>query len=72
MSRQRHVFQLNADHLLLYVAQHGKVTRAQTLADNQLYTRGQTTYGLDKLRKQGKVRRHRGKGGAFVYTFKHY
>ena len=66
------MFQLNTDDLILYVSLHGKVTRSQTLKDKRLYTHGQVAYGLDKLHKQGKVRRHRGKGGAFVYAFKHY
>lgn len=72
MKGRRNVFRLDSQILLSHVASTKKVTRKQVLNNNPLNTPGQVAYGLDKLHKQGKVRRHRGKGGAFIYTFKHY
>ena len=69
--QRRSLFPLNSDTLLFYVAARRKVTRAEASRDHPLYTRDQITYGLDKLHKQRKVRRHPGPGGAFVYTFRH-
>jgi hypothetical protein len=68
----RHWFLLDPDILLNYVARKGKVTRAQAAKDHPSNTRGQIAYHLDQLRRQKKVRRYRGKGGAFVYKFRSY
>ncbi len=72
MRGRRSPFRLNPALLLSYVATQGKVTRAKARRDHPLYTSGQVTYWLDRLHEQGKLRRHRGKRGAFVYTFKHH
>ena len=72
MRGRKNVFRLDSQILLNYVAGTKKVTRKQVLKNKPLNTPGQVAYGLDKLHKQGKVRRHRGKGGAFIYTFKRY
>lgn len=72
MRGYRHGFPLDPDTFLIYVARKGKVTRAQASNDHPSNTRGQIAYHLDKLHKQRKVRRYRGKGGAFVYKFRSY
>ena len=70
--RRRNAIEVNPEMFLTDVAAQGGVTRSSALRDHPFYTRGQITYWLDKLHQQRKLRRHRGKRGAFVYTFRHY
>lgn len=72
MRGRKHSIPLNPARLLLYVAGRGRTTRRQALANCPMNTQGQINYWLDKLHDQGKLRRHRGKEGQFVYTFKRY
>jgi predicted HTH transcriptional regulator len=72
MRGRKNPFSLNSQALLNFVAYNKKVTRSQVRKNLTLNSPGQVAYGLDKLHKEGKVRRHRGKGGAFIYTFKHF
>ncbi len=71
LKRRPNVFKPDPDLFLTYIAAKGKVTRSSVAWDHPLYTRGQISYLLDKFHQQRLVRRHRGKGGAFVYTYRH-